>query len=125
MRGQTEIEHNGEDAKTSLILPDLAGNRLAKGTSGVQVRLPCMFVGILARNPTRELRIQIDRRARGTTPKRAALRCFREMGTLRRIPVRRTGRIIRPGGKPILSTNGNDNLEGELRHAPTALNAAA
>ena len=37
MRSQTEFEHNGEDAKASLILPDLAGNRPAKGTSGVQV----------------------------------------------------------------------------------------
>ena len=84
-----------------------------------------MFAGILAHNLTRELQIQIDRRARGTTPKRAALWCFREMETLRRTLIRRTGRIIRPGGKPILSMNGNDSLEGELRHALTALNAAA
>ena len=82
---------------------------------------PYMFAGI----PAREPRIQIDRRARGTTPKRAPLRCFREMETLRRTPVRRTGRIIRPGGKPILPMNGDDGLEGELRHALTALNAAA
>ena len=40
-------------------------------------------------------------------------------------PVRRTGRIIRPGGKPILPMNGDDSLEGELRHALTTLNAAA
>ena len=40
IRGPAELEHNGEDAKASLILPDLAGNRPAKGTSGVQVRLP-------------------------------------------------------------------------------------
>ena len=86
---------------------------------------PYMFAGIPARNLTRELRIQIDRRARGRTPKRAALRCFRETETLRRIPVRRTGRIIRPGGKSILPMNGNDSLEGELRHALTTLNAAA
>ena len=86
---------------------------------------PYMFVGILARNPTRELRIQIDRHARGTTPKRAALRCFREMETLRRILIRRTGHIIRPGGKLILSMNSDDSLEGELRHALTALNATA
>ena len=84
-----------------------------------------IFAGIPARNLTRELRIQIDRRARGTTPKPAALRCFREMGTLRRTPVRRTGRIIQPGGKPILSMNGNGSPEGEIRHAPTTLNAAA
>ena len=70
---------------------------------------PYMSAGILARNLTRELQIQIDRRARGTTPKRAALWCFREMETLRRTPVRRTGRIICPGGKSILSMNSNDS----------------
>ena len=85
---------------------------------------PYMFAGIPARNLTREPHIQIGRRARGTTPKRAALWCFREMETLRRTPVRRTGRIIRPGGKLILSMNCDDGLEGELRHALTALNAA-
>ena len=47
---------------------------------------PYMFAGILARDLTRELQIQIDGRVRGTTPKRAALRCFREMETLRRTP---------------------------------------
>ena len=84
-----------------------------------------MFAGILAHNLTRELQIQIDRRARGTTPKRAALWCFREMETLRRTFIRCTGRIIRPGGKLILSMNCNDSLEGELRNALTALNAPA
>ena len=84
-----------------------------------------MFAGILARNLTRELRIQIDRRARGTTARRTALWCFRGMGTLRRTPVRRTGRIIRPGGKLILPMNGKDSLERESRHALTVLNAAA
>ena len=43
---------------------------------------PYMFAGIPAYNYARELQIQIDGRARGTTPKRAALRCFREMETL-------------------------------------------
>ena len=86
---------------------------------------PYMFAGILARNLTRELQIQIDRCARGTTPKWAALWCFREMETLRRTPVRRTGRIILPGGKLILSMNSDDSLEGEFRHALTASNAAA
>ena len=84
-----------------------------------------MFADIPARNPTRGLRIRIGARARGTTPKRAAPRHFRDMETLRRTPVRCTGRIIRPGGKPILSMNGDDSLEGELRHALTTLNAAA
>ena len=84
-----------------------------------------MFAGILAHNLTQELQIRIGRRARGTTPKRAALWCFRDMGTLRRTLIRRTGRIIRPGGKLILSMTGDDSFEGELRHALTALNTAA
>ena len=84
-----------------------------------------MFASILARNLTCELQIQPVPRARGTIPKRAALWCFREMETLRRTPVRRTGRIIRRGGELILPMNGNDGLVGELRHALRALNAAA
>ena len=86
---------------------------------------PYMFAGILAHNLTRELRIQIGARARGTTPKRAALRHSREMETLRRNLIRCTGRVIRRAGKPVLSMNGNDGREREFRHALTALNAAA
>ncbi len=73
-----------------------------------------MFAGILAHNLTRELQIELTPRARGTTAKRAALWCFREIGTLRRTLIQRAGRIIRPAGKPILSMNSNENLENEL-----------
>ena len=38
-----------------------------------------MFAGIVAHNLTRELQIQLDPRARGTTAKRAALWCFRRL----------------------------------------------
>ena len=84
-----------------------------------------MFAGILVHNLTSELQIQIDRRARGTTPKRAALWCSLKLETLRRIPIRFPGLIIRPGDKLILSMNGNDSLEGKLRYALSVLNAAA
>ena len=83
-----------------------------------------MFAGILAHNLTRELQIQLHPRARGTTAKRAALWCFREMATLRRTLIQRAGRIIRPAGKLILSMNSNEKLETELRHALATLNAA-
>jgi hypothetical protein len=73
-----------------------------------------LFAGILAHNLTRELQIQVAPRARGTTAKRAALWCFREMATLRRTLIQRAGRIIRPGGKPLLSMNSNEKLENEL-----------
>ena len=82
-----------------------------------------MFAGILAHNLTRELQIQLHPRARGTTAKRAALWCFREMATLRRTLIQRAGRIIRPAGKLILSMNSNEKLETELRHALATLNA--
>ena len=62
-----------------------------------------MFAGILAHNLTRELQIRLNPRARGTTAKRAALWCFREIETLRRTLLQRAGRIIRPAGKLILS----------------------
>ena len=53
-----------------------------------------MFAGILAHNLTRELQIQLTSRARGTTAKRAALWCFREIETLRRTLIQRAGRIM-------------------------------
>ena len=40
-RSKQSTNIKDEDAKASLVLPDLAGNRLAKGASGFQVRLPC------------------------------------------------------------------------------------
>ena len=76
-----------------------------------------MFAGILAHNLTRELQIELTPHARGTTAKRAALWCFREIETLRRTLIQRAGRIIRPAGKLILSMNSNDKLENELLHS--------
>ena len=84
-----------------------------------------MFAGIPARNPTRGLRIRIGARARGTTPKRAALRHFRGTETLRRTPVRCIGRIIRPGSKLIPSTNGYDGRDGKPPTYPSIPNTAA
>ena len=83
-----------------------------------------MFAGILAHHLTRELQIQLHPRVRGTTAKRAALWCFREIATLRRTLIQRAGRIIRPAGKLTLSMNSNERLETELRHALATLNAA-
>lgn len=82
-----------------------------------------MFAGILAHNLTRELQIRITPRARGTTLKRAALWCFREIETLRRTLIQRAGRIIRPSGKPTLSMNSNEKFENELMSSLELLNA--
>ncbi len=62
-------------------------------------------------------------RARGTTTKRAALWCFREIATIRRTLIQRAGRIIRPAGKLILSMNTNEKLENELLHSLGLLRA--
>ena len=59
------------------------------------------------------------------TPKRAAVRHFRGTETLRRTPVRCTGRIIRPGGKPIPSMNGHDGRDGEHPTYPSIPNTTA
>jgi hypothetical protein len=69
---------------------------------------------ILAHNLSRELQMQLHPRDRRTTPKRAALWCFRELSTLRRTIIQRAGRILRPAGQLILSMNSNDRLESEL-----------
>ena len=82
-----------------------------------------MFAGILAHNLTRELQIQVTHRARGTTAKRAALWCFREIETLRRTLIQRAGRIVRPAGKLILSMHSNEKLENELLHSLGLLRA--
>ena len=82
-----------------------------------------MFAAILAHNLTRELQIERNPRARGTTAKRAALWCFREIETLRRTLIQRAGRIIRPAGKLILSMNSNKKLEKELLQSLSVLEA--
>jgi hypothetical protein len=82
-----------------------------------------LLAGILAHNLTRELQMELNSRARGTSAKRAALWCFREIETLRRTLIQRAGRIIRPAGKLILSMNRNETLEKELLHSLGVLKA--
>ena len=117
-----EARHHGPEMMAAVVAPSEMDCMPTRTRVGNQ---PYMFAGILARNLTRELRIQIGARARGTTPKRATLWYFREMETLRRNLIRCTGRVIRPAGKLALSMNSNDGREREFRHALTVLNAAA
>jgi hypothetical protein len=81
-----------------------------------------LLAAILAHNLTRELHMQVDPQARGTTEKRAPLWRFRELDTLRRTLIQRAGRIIRPGGKPTLSMNTNVVVQDELLHYLHGLN---
>lgn len=80
-----------------------------------------MFAAILAHNLTRELQMQLAPRTRGTTAKRSALWCFREIGTFRRHFIHHAGRLIRPAGRLVLAMNRNDRLELQLRAALDSL----
>lgn len=80
---------------------------------------------IFAHNLTRELQMQLNPRDRTTTPKRAALWCFRQTETLRRTLIHRAGRILRPGGKTILSMDSNERTEKELTQYLERLTGAA
>lgn len=82
-----------------------------------------LYAGILAHNLTPELQMRLTARDRGTTVKRAALWCFREIQTLRRNLIQRAGRIIRAAGKLTLSRNSNKKLENELLHSIEQLKA--
>ena len=84
-----------------------------------------LLAAILAHNLTRELHMQVDPQARGTTEKRAPLWRFRELDTLRRTLIQRAGRIIRPGGKPTLSMNTNGAVQDGLLHYLDGLNNSA
>jgi hypothetical protein len=84
-----------------------------------------LLAAVLAHNLTRELHMQVDPQARGTTEKRAPLWRFRELDTLRRTLIQRAGRIIRPGGKPTLSMNTNVVVQDELLHYLGGLNNGA
>ena len=84
-----------------------------------------LYAGILSNNLTRELQVQLTPTARGTTAKRAALWCFREIETLPRNLIQRAGRIIRPAGKVILSMIANKKLENELLHSRNILKVLA
>ena len=76
---------------------------------------PYLFAGILAHNLTRELQIQLAPRARGTTAKRAALWCFREIETLRRALIQRAGRSVRRPLERLVSAHGQHGLLPRFR----------
>ena len=84
-----------------------------------------LFANILTHNLTRELQMQVDPPQRPSTVKRSPLWCFRELDTLRRHFIQRAGRLIRPGGKPILSMNANTAVKNDLLHYLDGLARAA
>jgi hypothetical protein len=77
------IDRRGKDGEQSTQLA-AAIDKLAVNGTAVSNQL-YLCAGILAHNLTRELQMQLYARDRGTTVKRAALWCFREIETLRRL----------------------------------------
>lgn len=84
-----------------------------------------LLAGVMAHNLSRTLQMIAHPRERGTTAKRSALWAFERLATLQRKLIQRAGRLLRPGGKPVLSMNANETVEQELLHYLDALQTAA
>jgi len=80
---------------------------------------------MLVHNLARELQMLAHAPHRGTTAKRTALWAFEKLQTTRRSLIQRAGRLLRPGGKLVLSMNDNATVETELLHYPDVLKSAA
>lgn len=84
-----------------------------------------LLAGMLAHNLGRELQMIAHPPQRKLTPKRTALWAFEKLGTLQRKLIQRAGRLLRPGGKLILSMNSNEIVERDLLHYLEALDVVA
>ena len=80
-----------------------------------------LLSAMLVHNLTRELQMIAHPPQRTTNAKRTALWAFEQLQTLRRNLIQRAGRLLRPGGKPVLSMNHNDAVQKELLHYLDAL----
>jgi len=83
-----------------------------------------MLSAMLGHNLTRELQMVAHPPQRGTSAKRAPLWGFEQLQTLRRNLINRAGRLLRPGGRLVLSMNQNATVERELTHYLDALQPA-
>ncbi len=70
-----------------------------------------LLSAMLLHNLTRELQMLAHPPQRGTTVKRTALWVFEKLQTMRRNLIQRAGRLLRPGGKLVLSMNDNAAVE--------------
>ncbi len=84
-----------------------------------------LLSAMLDHNLTRELQMIAHPPQRGTTAKRTALWAFEKLQTMRRNLIQRAGRLLRPGGKLVLSMSDNATVERELLHYLDALKMAA
>jgi len=85
----------------------------------------CLLSAVLAHNLNRELQMLCHAQDRHTTEKRAPLRRFEQLGTIRRKLIQRAGRLTRPRGKLTLTMSANPSVESELFHYLAALGHAA
>ena len=83
-----------------------------------------LLSAMLAHNLTRELQMLAHPPQRGTRAKRPPLWAFEQLQTLRRNLIQRAGRLLRPGGRNVLSMNDNAAVERELMHYLAALEMA-
>jgi hypothetical protein len=84
-----------------------------------------LLSAMLAHNLTRELQMLAHPPQRATSAKRPPLWAFEQLQTLRRNLIQRAGRLLRPGGRNVLSMNDNAAVEKELMHYLNALKIAA
>lgn len=84
-----------------------------RSLAGNQIYLLCT---LLAHNLGRELQMQTDPGARGTTEKRSPLWIFKSLRTLQNTLIRCAGRLTRPQGKLTLTMNANPTVQRDLLH---------
>ncbi len=83
------------------------------------------LAGMPARNLAREMQTAFRPRAGGTTEKRATLRIFEQVGTLRRNLLQRAGRLTNPQGRLTLTTSANRAVKDRMWPYLRGLRAAA
>lgn len=84
-----------------------------------------LLSALLVHNLARELQMRAYPPQRATTAKRTALWAFEKLQTTRRNLIQRAGRLLRPGGKLVLSMNDNAAVESALLHYLNALKIGA
>ncbi len=114
--------HNGRGSQERLFgeakqhaALDLIPTRTKRGN---QVYTAC---AMLAHNLARELQMRTRDPEKGTTPKRAALWKFLELGTIRQRLLHRAGVLLRPQGRLVLRMGANKAVKSEIAALMEAL----
>jgi hypothetical protein len=75
-----------------------------------------LLAGMLAHNLVREMQMETQPAARGTTERRASLWIFEHVGTLRRNLLQRAGRLTTPQGELTLTMSANRAVKDQMLH---------